>query len=98
MFYKQLPATRRTHPPVKTFRTIAAVTAAVAATSLRHDDGVSHVPPFVSPPRALGSYEALQFLGTRARNRARDRCVLSRGVSGGCRRRQHGVSRFEASN
>lgn len=48
MFYKQLCATRRTHPPVKTFRTAAPVC---------QDDGVSHVPPFVFPETALGNCE-----------------------------------------
>lgn len=35
-------------PPVKTSRTAAPVC---------HDDGVSHVPPFVFPETALGNYE-----------------------------------------
>jgi len=34
-------------PPVKTFRTAAPVC---------HDDGVSHVPPFVFPETVLGNY------------------------------------------
>lgn len=42
MFYKQLCATRPL--PVKTFRTAATND---AAAPVCHDDGVSHVPPFV---------------------------------------------------
>lgn len=64
-----------THPPpVKTFRTTAAV-------PVCHDDGVSHVPPFVFLGTALGNYKVqrMQFLGTKDRT-DEPRFVFSRGT------------------
>lgn len=63
-----------THPPpVKTFRT-------TAVAPVCHDDGVSHVPPYVFLGTVLGNYEMqrMQFLGTKFELRD-DPFVLSRG-------------------
>lgn len=68
-------------PPVKTFRTIAAVAAAVVtATSVRYDYRVSHVSLFLLGS-ALGYYQVQQFLGTRGRLNEGSSCLVSRGFS-----------------
>lgn len=60
-------------PPVKTFRTAAPVC---------HDDGVSHVPPFVFPETVLGNYEVQPdaVFGNGGARRIDCKAILFRGI------------------